>query len=156
MPLARPAGVREGRGVDQGAHGVRRRPAVGAGQVEGVARVAGGVAGRGDAQAAAGLELVAGHLEPALQLRRRLDQRRHQPRHDVPLDVAVEQVHARVVGPEPDRQVRPRVEHDRVALQRPAVRRLEGAARVVAAVGRGPRDDLERVAVRVPGMPAVL
>lgn len=135
---------------------MRRRLRVGARQVERVPRVARHVAFRGDPQAAAGLELVPGDLQLALQFRGRLDQGGHEPRHDVPLDVAVEQVHARVVGPEPERQVAPRADARRVALQGAAVRRRQLLAFVVAAVGQAPRDDLEPVPVRVPGVRAVL
>lgn len=156
MPLARSSRVPQGRSIDQRTHGARRRLCVGPCQVEWVSFVAGGITSRGDAEAAAGVEVVARDIQVALQRCGRLDEGGHEARDDVPLDVAVEQVHARVVGEEPECHEAAGVNRGRVAPARARARRLQGTSRIVAAVGGASRDDLVAITVRVPGVRAVL
>jgi len=88
------------------------------------------------------------------QLLGRLDDGGRQPGLEVPLDVAVEQVHARVVGLEPQHRVRLGHHHDGVAPGRYRVVLVVGerGAGPVARSGGGSAQNLEVVAVQVEGV----
>ena len=79
-----------------------------------------------------------------------------EPGLDVPLDVAVEEVDARVVGAVAEHDVAALVDLDGVATHGDRGRVLADEVGVVGRVGGRPRDDLEGVPVEVPGVVAVV
>ena len=72
----------------------------------------------------------------SLHILRRLHERRNKPTLRMPLDVTMEEPHARIVGPEPDYRVAPILYHERVA---PHGRRgdIRGESAVVVPAARG-------------------
>jgi hypothetical protein len=71
---------------------------------------------------------------------------------DVPLDVAVHEVHTGVGRLEAQGHEAAGVDHDRVATEGIRMRRRQVPARVVSFSHTVARDDLKRGAVKMPGM----
>ena len=95
--------------------------------------------------------MVCGDAHRRLQRGGRLDEDRDQARRRVPLDMAVEEPHAWVVGAEANHEVAQRLHQQRVAARRHRRElRLCGVCRVVdAGVFVGSAEHLEVVSVKV-------